>query len=254
MNGIFDDFEAKITGDRLNGPFSAIGRYRSWVGEYRCGKRVGKWTYHNNVKNITKTMTYEDDLLEGLYESIGPTKIIRASYHKDKLHGTYIKHNFKNCTSTLGHYDNGLYAGQWTKRNVMTDAIIFQINYKVKTSGESVLHGSYIDSLYEGQYDFGVKIGRWVKRDKKEIAMYDGTGLSHHTVKTKNITLYQKLGGVCHGFFITNPFTPDQGISFYHLGRRMKTPDHLELEIKNEKYRLTYINEFGHTETAEFPI
>lgn len=256
MKGIFDDFEAEITGDRLNGPFKAIGSYRSWIGEYKCGKKVGKWVYHNNVKNVTKTMFYEDDKLEGLYELVAPTKIVRVSYKNGKMHGIYIKHNFKKNTSILGHYDNGFYTGQWTKRNVMNDEILYQINYQIKITKEgqieSILHGQYMDYLYIGQYEYGVKIGRWTKRDGTEVAVYDGTGLSNHTIKINKTTLYQKLGGVCHGFYIANPLQPNQNIQFYHLGRSVKTPDSATLELKNEKYILTYINEFNHVETTEF--
>jgi hypothetical protein len=247
-HGIFDDFEAEITGDKINGLFKAVGRYRSWIGQYKDKKKVGKWVYFNNVKNITKTMYFNDDKLQGLYELVSQTKIVRVSYDNNQMHGTYIKHNFKNSTSTIGHYNHGLRCGNWTKRDVFDDTIIYHMNYKIVVD-TSVLHGLYIDRLYEGAYDRGVKIGKWVHRDGTEVVIYDGTGMSYHTTR---VVLYQRLGGVCHGFYIINPLTEKQEVLFYHLGKLKKTPPYIGLVVKNDKYRLTFMNEFDTEETIEF--
>ncbi len=256
MNGIFDDFEAEITGNQQEGPFRAIGKYRSWIGEFKNSKRAGKWTYHNSIKNVTKTMVYEDGKLEGLFELVSPNKIVRVNYSNNKMHGTYIKHNFKRGTSVIGHFEHGYHIGRWTKKKALNDEILFDLNYRIQTTkfgtSESVLHGLYMDRYYIGQYDFGVRVGRWVSRDDSEIIWYSGTGLSNHLVKHKVITLYQKLGGVCHGFYITNPLMENQNVSYYHIGRLVKVPDHLKLEKKDDTFSLTFVNEFDAIETIKF--
>ena len=253
-HGIFDDFEAEITGDKINGPFKAVGHYRSWIGQYHQGKKVGKWTYHNNVKNIIKTMYYANDKLEGLFELLSPSKIVRANYENGVMHGVYVKHNFKNGTSITGHYRYGYKFGSWIKKDVMNDGTIYHINYRLSTDQtiESVFHGFYMDELYQGTYDNGVKVGTWLKRDRTEIISHTGTGISNHTIKLRKTTLFQKLGGICHGFYISDPLTEEQHVSYYHFGQLKKAPSHMDIVLKNHKYQLTFINESGNDETIEF--
>lgn len=266
-NGIFDDFEAKLTGTQIlskgeyvwHGSFKAIGNYRSWVGQFELGKRVGKWVYYNNVKDITKTMYYNNDQLHGLFELVAVSKIIRVRYENGQMHGGYVKHNFKNSTSTSGHFNNGLKFGRWIKRHVMNDEILYDVNYIIDKGG-SVLHGNYADQFYSGTYDVGVKIGLWERHDKREAVLYDGTGLANHTYNLEQISLIQKLGGVCHGLYIINPNQPNQYVAYYRLGRKIKAPFEISTltitqdsqKILPKKYKVNYIDEYGVVVGLEF--